>query len=246
MSEQEVIAVDQQQQRQTNALIDQSSTKAFEVVSELNKLSLITPNEVRILKDAQVFLLSTYTDVPAFRTYIEKYVGVLTNSRFPTPDSKFWQCKKEAEVQFNELLKAMLRHKAYGIEMDELNYKIGILETQKKEAEHPLLVGYDIAKLQVKVAEIGLHIKGVEKEIKYRILEIGDWNTISKEWEGSMKHSKDIYSQHEVDSMLGYLSKELAAAVDKKDEKSSKVLSAQLDTLKSVIKRHLDKVMKQG
>ena len=226
-----------------NKLIDQSSHDAFAVVEELNKISLITPAEVATLQKAQVFLMSTYTDVPVFRTYIEKYVGVLTNSRFPTPDAKFWQCKKEAEVQFSELLKAMLRHKALNVDVEECSYKLADLAKKKGEAEHPFLVECDMSRLEIKLAEIKLHLKAVEKEIKYRIVEIGDWNDISNEWEGSMRHSKSDYEQHEVDSMQQYLSRELATAVAKSDEKTAKMLTAQLDTLRDFIKKKMESLL---
>jgi len=226
-----------------NKLIEQSSANAFEVAEELNKVSLITPAEVATLKKAQAFLLSTYTDVPVFRTYMEKYVGVLTNSRFPTADAKFWQCKKEAEVQFNELLKSMLRFKSLKIDIEECVYKINDLRARMGNAEHPTLVQCDISRMELKLAEIKLHIKAVEKEMKYRIVEIGDWNDISAEWEGELKHSASVYGQHEVESMMKYLTHELSAAAEKKDEKSAKVLSSQLDTLKSFIQRKMNAMM---
>lgn len=228
-----------------NKLIDQSSSNAFAVADELNKISLVTPAEVAILKKAQSFLLSTYTDVPVFRSFMEKYVGVLTNARFPTPDSKFWQCKKEAEVQFNELLKAMLRYKSLNIDIEECVYKINDLNKKKEldNVEHPTLVQCDISRLELKLAEIKLHIKSVEKEIKYRIVEIGDWNEIASEWEGELKHSSSVYSQHELESMMKYLTHEISHAIDKKDEKSSKILSSQLDTLKSFIQRKMSKML---
>lgn len=227
----------------SNKLIDQSSHNAFAVIDELNKISLITPTDVATLKKSQLFLMSTYTDVPVFRTYMEKYVGVLTNSRFPTPDAKFWQCKKEAEVQFNELLKAMLRHKALLIDIDEYSYKINDLVKNKETATHSFLVNCDISRLEVKMAEVKLHLKAVEKEIKYRIVEIGDWNDLSIEWEGDMKHSKLDYAQHEVDSMQQYLTREIAAAVAKSDDKSAKILTAQLDTLKALIKKRMETIL---
>jgi hypothetical protein len=226
-----------------NKLIDQSSSDAFAVVEELNKISLITPSEVATLKKAQVFLMSTYTDVPVFRTYMEKYVGVLTNSRFPTADAKFWQCKKEAEVQFSELLKAMLRFKALNVDIEECSYKLNDLAKKKDNAEHPFLVECDMSRLEIKLAEIKLHLKAVEKEIKYRIVEIGDWNDISSEWEGAMKHSKTDYEQHEVDSMQQYLKRELAAAVAKSDEKTAKILTAQLDTLQGFIRKKMETLL---
>jgi len=136
-----------------------------------------------------------------------------------------------------------LRFKALNVDIEECSYKIKDLTAKKDTAEHPFLVECDIARLELKLAEIKLHVKTVEKEIKYRIVEIGDWNEISSEWETELKHSPNVYAQHEVESMLKYISYEISAAAEKKDEKSVKILSSQLDTLKSFIQKRMGKML---
>ena len=229
-----------------NPLIEQSNVKIFEVVEQLNKLSLVTPNEVSILDRAQTFLLSTYTDVPAHRTYIDKCVGVLTNARFPTPDAKFWQCKKEAEVQFYELMKEIFAYKRALVSLKELLYKREkAKESIEKgtDADH-FLVSCDIDRLEISIAELNVNVKKIEKEIKFRIVEIGDWLSISKEWEPEMKHSKDIYSEHAVQSLFSFLESQIVESKNRNDQKAFDNFTDQLNTFKSLLTRKVKNINK--
>jgi hypothetical protein len=230
-----------------NPFVVGSTGKVFEVIEQLNKLTLVTPNEVSTLEKAQSFLLSTYTDVPSHRTYMDKCVGVLTNSRFPTPDAKFWQCKKEAEVQFYELMRELMTYKKTNITMKELLYK-------KEKAQEALvsnrqdvdifLTECDIERFDVAILETSINLKKIEKEIKFRIVEIGDWLAISKEWEPEMKHSKDIYGEHHTEALYRWIESQMNEAKARGDEKTYDNFADQLQTLQSLLKRKMQTAMK--
>lgn len=237
---------------QTNAFIAGSEDKIIEVLKELNNLSLVTQKEISILEQAQAFLVSVYTDVPSHRTYIDKCVGVLTNSRFPTPDAKYWQCKKEAEVQFYELIKELCLYRKLTIDIKELIYK---REKIKENIEKnkticdqnfdEFLAHCEIEKINVALMELNLLLKKSEKEIKYRIAEIGDWLMIASEWEPQMKHSKDIYSAHQIESLYAWLHYQIQEAQMNKDKEKESMLMDQLSTLKSLLKRKLEEIGKK-
>lgn len=232
-----------------NPFVTGSSEKVFEVIEQLNKLTLITPNEVATLQKAQTFLLSTYTDVPAHRTYMDKCVGVLTNARFPTPDAKYWQCKKEAEVQFYELMRELLTYKKTNITLKELLYKkekaIEALTVNKQDVD-PFIVQCDIERFEVAIIETNINLKKIEKEIKFRIVEIGDWLSIANEWEPTMKHSKDIYSEHNTESLYRWIESQMNDAKARGDTKSFDNFNDQLQTLQSLLKRKMQAAMKNS
>jgi hypothetical protein len=232
-----------------NPFIVGSTGKVFEVIEQLNKLTLVTPNEVATLERAQAFLLSTYTDVPAHRTYMDKCVGVLTNARFPTPDAKYWQCKKEAEVQFYELMRELMTYKKTNITLKELLYKKGkVLESiqQDKQDVDPFLAQCDVEKFDIAIVETNINLKKIEKEVKFRIVEIGDWLSIAKEWEPSMKHSKDVYSEHNTESLYRWIESQIAAAKANGDTKAVDNFTDQLQTLQSLIKRKMMETVKKN
>jgi len=232
-----------------NPFVVGSTGKVFEVIEQLNKLTLVTPNEVSTLERAQTFLLSTYTDVPAHRTYIDKCVGVLTNARFPTPDAKYWQCKKEAEVQFYELMRELLTHKKTNITLRELIYKKEKAQealNNNNQGVDPFLIQCDIDRLEIAIIETNINLKKIEKEIKFRIVEIGDWLSISKEWEPQMKHSKDIYSEHNTQALFMFLESQMREAQAKNDQKAYDNFKDQLDTFKGLLKRKMESVMNKS
>lgn len=227
---------------EVNPFIQESSKKIFEVMGELNKLSLVTPHEVSVIEKAQTFLLSTYTDVPAHRTFLTKSVGVLSDARFPTPDSKYWQCKKEAEVQFYELMRELLNHQRTNINIKEVLYKKqkakDLINNNDKNVD-PFIVECDIERMNVTLAELNISLKKIEKEIKFRIAEIGDWLTISSEWEPKLQFNKDSYSSHETESMYRWLESQIREAKNSGDTKAVENFTDQQNTLRSLLNRKI-------
>lgn len=233
---------------EVNPFVEESSNKVFEVLGELNKLSLVTPHDVSVMTKAQTFLLSTYTDVPAHRTFLTKSVGVLSNARFPTPDAKFWQCKKEAEVQFYELMRELLNHKRTNINIKEVIYKKKkaqeLLDSTNENVD-PFIVQCDIERMDLTLAELNISLKKIEKEIKFRIAEIGDWMTIANEWESKLQFGKTSYASHETESMYAYLEAQINEAKAQNDDVAVRNFTDQLETLKSLLKRKvMDTVLK--
>lgn len=232
-----------------NPFVVGSTGKVFEVMEQLNKLSLVTPNEVATLERAQSFLLSTYTDVPAHRTYIDKCVGVLTNARFPTPDAKYWQCKKEAEVQFYELMRELLTYKKTTVTLKELLYKKEKAQealTANKQETDPFFIQCDIERLEIAIVETNVNLKKIEKEIKFRIVEIGDWLSIAKEWEPQMKHSKDVFSEHNTQALFMFIESQMKDAKARGDQKSYDNFADQLQTFQTLLKRKMESVVKNN
>ncbi|MCS7317632.1 MAG: hypothetical protein NZZ41_04890 [Candidatus Dojkabacteria bacterium] len=247
-----------------NLFVKNSEEKLSLIFQELNSLSLVTSHEVEVLEKAHAFILSTYTSVPMYRTYIEKCIGVLTNARFPTPDAKYWQCKKEAEVQFYELVKEVCNHKKILIDMKELIYKKEKIKEylKKKEAfsnnqenyfnsseklheKDEFLLKCEIEKIDVALMELNLLLKKTEKDIKYRIAEIEDWLEISEEWKTESKYSTESYTPHQLESVIGWLNYQIEEAKIKNDKEALNVLTDQMDTLKSLLKRKFEQITQQ-
>lgn len=231
-----------------NPFIKETASRSLDVLKEMNKVSLVTSKEIAALSEAKDFILSTYTSVPARRTLLQKYSGVLTNKRFPTADAKFWQCKKEAEVQFSELLRAYTNYQRVVVDMKEIVYRITRAEEELKAEEpqnDPVLIEYDIERLQIKLQEYNILMKNLEKEIKFRISEISDWHNISEELKEELEYSPDVYSEHELKSMIRILKFQIDKAKAEDNEEELKNFTDQLQTLESVIRRKASETMKK-
>ena len=219
--------------KQDNKLLQAVANTNFEVLDQIYKGTLISPEDITKLKEAQDFLLSTYTDVKPFRPMITKLAGVLSNGKFATPDAKFWQCKIEAEVHFNEMIRDIHKYERAKIDLEEIDYEIERLgkDLQNKNYEEPKKAEFQIRKLKVKRSEYEFEMKQIEKTIKGRIEEVTDWNTIAKKLAPVCQYST-TNSDYQEESYYKFLEYQIAHA---KDEKEKVQFQAQLDTFNQII-----------
>lgn len=214
-----------------NSIID-------EVTNSMGSLSLVNAKDLLHLKESQAFLLSTYTDVPQFRSKIVKIVSVLTDGKFPTADAKFWQCKAEAEVHFNEMVREFKKFEHASIDVDELSYKIEQIQTSLNAhrvhpSEYdPRIAEFDLRRLKLKKEEYLFNMKLLEKTIKYRIEEVTDWYDIAKDLEKKCKYSTTNAAEHIVESHFAKLQFRVDNA---KDENEKNSFEDQLNTYKRLL-----------
>ncbi len=231
-----------------NPFIEESQVSSLEILNELNKISLVTPNEVALLNEAKDFIKDCYIDVPSHRTLIQKNIGVLTDARFKTPDSKFWQCKKEAEVQFEQLFDAFISYQAVLIDIKELIYEREI-EKEKIELNidnkqfDPTPSRFQIQRYDLKIKSLNMKIKKIEKEIKYRISEISDWFNIANEWKPKMKYGENEYYKHELDALVNTLKAYMSECKSKGDTAGFNNFKDQYDTLERIVKEKFKKTV---
>jgi hypothetical protein len=233
-------------EREDNEMVVSTNQKTLNILNEINKLTLITPENLAKFQESQEFVLSTYTDVPQYRPLIVKLTSVLNDGQFPTPDSKFWQCKAEAEVHFNEMVRSLNKYKRALVDLKEIDYKIAQYESIKienKENVDPVLVDFQIQRLQLKRENYEFELKQVEKNIKYRMEEVTDWASIADSLADKCEFSTNSHSDHYTKSFIKQLQIRLSKA-ENPDEK--KKLSAQLITYNNLIKQKFDEITKKG
>lgn len=211
-----------------------------EVANHVQDTSLITKSDLAKLKKSQAFLFQTYTDVRQYRPMINKLTTVLSSEHFPTIDSKFWQCKSEAEVHFNELQRDTFKWQRARIDLDELDYKIesiermleGELTPVDNKGYDPNLVKFDLKRLQVKRSQYEFEVKQLEKSIKYRIEEVTDWAVIADSFEPKLKYNSRDPDEHIAENKL-YVLEHLIQNAESEEQKA--MFKGQLETLKHMI-----------
>jgi hypothetical protein len=230
--------------RDKNALLCNTQGKAFAVVDTINNMTLLNAQDITNLEAASKFMLSTYTDVPQYRPLAIKLASVLNDAQFPTLDAKYWQCKKEAEVHFNQLVLDYYKYERASVDIEEMDYMIASsekqLKTQKdiiKASDHidPIKLGFEVKRLYIKRREYIFNLKQLEKNIKYRIQEVTEWAAIAENMLAkNCSYSTSNYNQHLIESMYKSLEHKLNAAND--NEKPN--YANQLATLKQLITKH--------
>jgi len=175
---------------------------SFEIIDAIRNTELVNETDVANIKKAQTFLLTTYKDVPIYNTRIAKVTSILSDAKFITNDAKFWQCKMQAEVHFNELVRALYKLDRVKIDLEELQYQIStinnIIDNNDVEGTKLDLIklGFDKRRLVNKLNQYVYEMKILEKDIKQRLREINDWAEISLEFEGSCEHSTSNFDEH--------------------------------------------------
>jgi hypothetical protein len=221
--------------------ISETASTNYDVIAAIKKLDIITEEEITQFKNAQAFALSNFRDVPSYRPMIVKLVSVLNDVNFPTNDKKYWQCKSEAEVHFNELTRDYFKYKRSIIDIKEMEYKIQEIDKmikgqlQPSQKLDPNLLMFDKERLVIQKDQYEYELKLLEKDIKYRIQEVVDWNIISKELSTKCEYSTINFQEHTVKGHILYLQQKVND--EKTPEAEKKMLKGQLDTFNRLNKR---------
>jgi hypothetical protein len=220
--------------------IQKVSNTTQDIIKSFKEQPLITQQDIKALGAAKEFAVSAFVDTPQYRPMIVKLASVLSDGQFPTADAKFWQCKAEAEVHFNELVRNVYKIESIKVDLEEIDYKIDTLRALvesnivKSEEGHadPQLMRFDLKRLVIKRDSIEFELKLIEKNTKYRIEEVTDWCAIASKLASDCKFSLN----NKYDGMTETLFRELEYKISKSpDEKTKKGLNDQLDTLKRLL-----------
>ena len=208
------------------------------IVGDFKKQTLISQEDINALGAAKEFAITAFKDTPQYRPMIIKLASVLSDGQFPTTDAKFWQCKAEAEVHFNELVRNIYKTESIKIDLEEIDYKIDSLlkliksDVVPADVGDPQLMKFDYKRLVLKRESIEFELKLIEKNTKYRIEEVTDWCSIANSLSKDCKY--DLHNKY--DGMTETLFKKLEYEVSKaSDEKTKKNLVDQLNTLKRLL-----------
>lgn len=180
-------------QKQSESLVKQKQANEVvngqgnDLVALLSSQQILTESDTQAIVDAKEFIASTLTDVPMYRPLPVKLFGVLNDADFPTPESKFWQCKVEAEVHANELIRDIHDMEIAKVDLDRAQHHLEVMQEKLDELNSTGItdthdqkeVELDIKEQTIRMSRQRFELTQVEKRIKYRIDEVKEWKTIS-------------------------------------------------------------------
>jgi hypothetical protein len=186
---------------------------SFDIINDIRNRELLTEEDANNVKKAHEFLESTYSDVIIYNPRIVKVTSILSDGKFPTNDAKFWQCKMQAEVHFNEFVRGLYKLDRVYIDMEELQWEIasfdhaieigGELEDGRKMSVVKL--GFDKRRLVNKLNQYMHEAKLLEKDIKQRLREINEWAEIAETFKKGCDHSTSNYEDHTINSHFQHI-----------------------------------------
>lgn len=135
-------------------------------------------------------LRQTWETVQIFRTRTEMEYSVLDDLHHPTPDAKYWQCQREQNVMFSELVGMSYEYRKNDV---ELRMKRRELDAEQDELARELI--------QIEIERREFAAANLRRMAADRMREIQDWHEIKAALLPQMKHGVADCDAHQRDSL---------------------------------------------
>ena len=182
-------------------------------VEDVKQFKLLIPE----LKD-------TWKKKQVFRTETEMRFSVLSDNKYPTRASKYWQCVREQNTHFENLMHLSFDARKNDVEIEKLRAKI---KKEKDKLEKQLL--------QIELEEKIYGKAGMELVAKHRMREVATWSKLKKEFHDGSFDDKDV-NTHQAHSYKLRLEHQKATLTPGSSQPEVFNVLGQLDTLNRVMK----------
>jgi len=192
---------------------------------ETNLQSLLDPQDFAQLASLKQELEDTWTKKQIFRTETEMRISVLNDGTFPTPAGKYWQCVREQNVFFENLIQLSFNYRKNLVEIKQLERKIAN-ETDDLKAEL----------LQIELEEKQYARANMELVAKDRVREIELWSRIKTELDDGSFDNKNV-NTHQITSMRMALQNRAEALTSGSSQAEVINVLGPLETINRIVKQ---------
>ena len=180
--------------------------------------------DVKEFKSLIPELKDTWKKKQVFRTETEMRFSVLSDNKYPNRASKYWQCVREQNTHFENLMHLSFDARKNDVEIEKLKVKI---KKEKDKLERQLL--------QIELEEKVYSKASMELVAKHRMREVATWSKLKKEFHDGSFDDKDVNS-HQAESYKIRLEHQKATLTPGSSQPEVFNVLGQLDTLNRVIK----------
>ena len=187
-------------------------------------------SDILDIKDVKEFkslipeLKDTWKKKQVFRTETEMRFSVLSDNKYPNRASKYWQCVREQNTHFENLMHLSFDARKNDVEIEKLKVKIKD-ETNKLDKQL----------LQIELEEKIYSKAGMELVAKHRMREVATWSKLKKEFHDGSFDDKDV-NTHQAESYKIRLEHQKATLTPGSSQPEVFNVLGQLDTLNRVMK----------
>ena len=187
-------------------------------------------SDILDIKDVKEFkslipeLKDTWKKKQVFRTETEMRFSVLSDNKYPNRASKYWQCVREQNTHFENLMHLSFDARKNDVEIEKLKVKI---KKEKNKLEKQLL--------QIELEEKVYNKASMELVAKHRMREVATWSKLKKEFHDGSFDDKDV-NTHQAESYKIRLEHQKATLTPGSSQPEVFNVLGQLDTLNRVIK----------
>ena len=150
--------------------------------------NILDKDDVKNFKKLIPELQDTWMKKQMFRTETEMRFSVLSDNKYPNRASKYWQCVREQNTHFENLVHLSFDARKNEVEIEKLKIKI---TKEKNKLDKQLL--------QVELEEKIYGKASMELVAKHRMREVATWSKLKKEFHSDQFDDKDVDS-HQAES----------------------------------------------
>ena len=185
---------------------------------------VLDTNDFKALKELKDELKDTWHKKQVFRTETEMRMSVLQDAKYPTKAAKYWQCVREQNVFFENLMTLSFDYRKNEVEIKKLKKKI------KEEKDE----------LEIEMHEIELEEKlysraNMELVAKDRMREINQWSQLKAEYNDGSFDTKNV-NTHQAESYKLMLSNKVKTLTSGSSQAEVFNVVGQLSTLERLEK----------
>ena len=185
---------------------------------------ILDVEDVKEFKSLIPELKDTWKKKQMFRTETEMRFSVLSDNKYPNRASKYWQCVREQNTHFENLMHLSFDARKNDIEIEQLKVKI---TKEKNKLEKQLL--------QIELEEKIYSKAQMELVAKHRMREVATWSKLKKEFHDGSFDDKDV-NTHQAESYKIRLEHQKATLTPGSSQPEVFNVLGQLDTLNRVMK----------
>jgi hypothetical protein len=156
---------------------------------EVHLLSILDQTDFDRLIELKSELEDTWIKKQIFRTETEMRVSVLNDGKFPTAAAKYWQCVREQNVFFENLIQLSFSYRKNEVEIKKL---------QRKLQEEPDMLEREL--IQIELEEKIYRRANMELEAKDRVREIDQWSKLKAELDNGEFDTQQV-NTHQMESL---------------------------------------------
>lgn len=142
---------------------------------------VLDTNDFKALVELKDELKDTWHKKQVFRTETEMRMSVLQDAKYPTKASKYWQCVREQNVFFENLM---------SLSFDYRKNEVKIKKIKKKIAEEQDPLRAEMLEIQLEEKLYGR--ANMELVAKDRMREISQWSQLKKEYDDGTFDTKNV------------------------------------------------------
>ena len=185
---------------------------------------ILDVEDVKEFKSLIPELKDTWKKKQVFRTETEMRFSVLSDNKYPTRAAKYWQCVREQNTHFENLMHLSFDARKNDVEIEKLRTKI---KKEKDKLEKQLL--------QIELEEKVYSKASMELVAKHRMREVATWSKLKKEFHDGSFDDKDV-NTHQAHSYKLRLEHQKATLTPGSSQPEVFNVLGQLDTLNRVMR----------